>query len=159
MGFRWFLPEICVNAYLYNHHINTQNSLTLCNFASQSYFKNTLSMQCMLNQFDLYLLWSCTYRKKHFYEVGNRASKKGSGYYTEQNSWQCSSFLQWYYVKIHKKLRYKLMSSKHEICLAFIRIAIVTLISWFRFKSFISLKEKYILAYNADTLRGDAIIP
>lgn len=30
---------------------------------------------------------------------------------------------------------------------------------FFFFKSFISLKEKYILAYNADTLCGDAINP
>lgn len=76
-------------------------------------------MQYMPNPFELYHLSSSTYRKKQFNDVRDKARKKGSGSYTGQNSWQCSSFMQ-YYVKTHRKLRYKLMSSKHEICLAFL---------------------------------------
>jgi len=51
-------------------------------------------MQCMLNLFELYLLSSSTYRKKQFNEVHTAASKKGSGSYAGQHSWQLSSFLQ-----------------------------------------------------------------
>lgn len=96
----------------------------------------------MLNPFEPYLLSSSTSKKKQFNEVHTRASRKSSGSYTGQNSRQWWSFLQWYDLKAHRKLRYKLMWSKHEIYIAFIWSMIVSSIAWFFFLISYFLKRK-----------------
>lgn len=134
MGFRWILPETCVNADLYNypklHSKQTVSPSVILHLNKKIPLKQIIPA---VSSIHLSPIFCQALLPKRNHEVHNRASGKGSGSYTGQNSRQWPSFLQWYYVKTHKKLRYKLVWSKHEIYIAFIWSMIFSSIAWFFF--------------------------